>query len=570
MKPILGIDLGTTKCVACVCLGNEFVEIPPVSGRFGGMTILPSVFFQPSSGGPVVGEDALSEAGFDPQFRGQVIRNVKRSMKHNFPEGIKPAKKFRSGNRDFTPAEISSHFLRVLREAAQRETDRLKARPSASGLAWNNWLDEVVITVPAYFSPVERRATREAARLAGFPEAGVHLLDEPVAAALSERIHEQTQQARILVVDLGGGTCDLTLLETGAGGFRELGRFGDNDFGGLEWDLEIAELALRKHPLPSVRHLYGPDGTPDYCRFAHLFAESEEAKKRFGAPESRRFTEFTVQVANPDRPQLDSLGEPVPIGRKEFDELSHRLAEYCGHLADRLIESIKPSELNHKQKQAATWADVDTVLLVGGGSQLGAVRETLQRRLKKPPTIPAGAQLAIARGAAMYGQILSRGINLEGISHPRCPLDFGIMVTPKPEGIMSKVLGRIFGRGAKLPRQNGSAEHLPALKFRALIDRNTQLPFDYRAQFPLDSSDSERMLLEVCFRQYTRQKPSGFIRRLHLLEFGFQRSANPARDRLVVSMRFDENYKLHVTAQCGGKSVTIKKDMDDLEGGERV
>ncbi|MCX7406655.1 MAG: Hsp70 family protein [Planctomycetales bacterium] len=568
MKPIIGIDLGTTKCVASVRLGDEFVEISPVSGRFGGLMMLPSVFVHPSSGKPVVGEDAVREYGSDPNYRGQVIRNVKRWMKLNYPVGGEPAKKFKSGNRDFTPAEVSSHFLRLLRDAAKRETDRLKARPSAHGLDWDNWLDAVVITVPAYFSPIERLATREAARLAGFVEGAVHLLDEPIAAALSEKFHEQTLKERIVVVDLGGGTCDLTLLETGENGFRELGRFGDNEFGGLEWDLELAQLALRKHPLPGVRHLMGDDGTPDYCRYGHLFDEAEKIKKVFCARENRHMKQSTVDVADPDQPKEN--GQAV-INRQEFENLSNHLAQYCGQLADRLIESIDPTDVGATNTDQVSWAYINRVLLVGGGSQLVAVQEALQRRLNKTAslTIPQGSQLSVARGAAMFGQLLAKGVQLEGISHPRSPLDVGIMlipVTAKP-----RFWRRWFGSGIKSSKGDGSPASKPSEIFRPLIKCNVQLPTSVSYKFPLDNNTARIVKLDVCFRQYTRRRPDGVLMLLRSFAFtDLPPCIDPIQDRLHVFMEYDDRYELHVKARVRNQDVTVTIRPDDFRDGVRL
>lgn len=564
MKPILGIDLGTTKCVASVRIVDEFIEIAPVIGRFSSLKVLPSVFIQPASGKPVVGQDAVNEYGSDRRFRGQLIRNIKRWMKYNYPEGDRPARKFRSGNREFSPAEISSQFLRVLRDAALRETDTLKVLPKAKGLDWNNWLDSVVITVPAYFSPVERKATREAARLAGFAEDAVHLIDEPVAAALSQGVHEQAQQERILVVDLGGGTCDLTLLETGPGVFRELGRFGDNEFGGLEWDLELAKLALRKHPLPNVRHLMGDDGTADYCRFSRLFETSEEAKKFFSTPDNRRLTETVIELADQNLDD-DSFGEPVKILRKEFDSATQSLAEYCGKLAERLLESADLPEKQGRGTAHDRWGFVQRVLLVGGGSQLNSVQQSIQRRLAKSAKleIPPAAQLAVARGAAMFGQLLSKNVHLEGISHPRSPHDVGIMVVPKP--VKRPLWSRLFE--SEKPPAPGQK---PTFIFCPLIKCNATLPMDFGCQFPLNNHRSQSVQLDICFRQFTRTKPEGFLRLLRPVVFeDLQLNTASPDDRLQVMMRFDDRYDLHVRAQVRGKDVKVTLRSDDFDGGQR-
>lgn len=544
MKPILGIDLGTTKCVACVRLGNECVEIPPAAGGpYAGMTILPSVFLDVGDGHVVVGEE-VNRKYSDAKYGPQVVRNVKRFMWRNADNGKVPAKIFRYGSRLYSPASISSQFLLELKKAAERETDRLKARPSAKGLDWSNWLDSVVVTVPAYFSSDEREATHQAAELAGFQADGIKLLSEPVAAALAWQAHLQNKRKLVLVVDLGGGTCDLTLLATGEE-LRELGYFGDNQFGGLEWDLSIAEAAVGKSSLRErLLHFFDEDALPDYSKYGDLFKLAEEAKKDFCR--NQQLDEVGVLVSR--RPD-----EFVKISRHDFDAISAGHAEYCGKLADLLIERIAPEDLGWRASRALRWSDIDHVLLVGGGSQIPHVHEVFKQRWGRNIKPIESGQMAVARGAAVYGQLLSQGKKLSGIGKPRCLHDIGIMAQPKTENGVGRRRW-LFWPGSR-SRSNGQPARPKPPVFSRILARNSPLPHAVPKVFRVPHRGLRELFFEISRIRHTRYKPQGFREDLEVQRIDLSSLPPPQdenEDVVKVSMEFDERQRLRVVIICRG------------------
>ncbi len=549
MKPVLGIDLGTTKCVACVRLGDEFVEIPPEVGKDD--KILPSLFIHLRDGTVHVGKVVEREYEQNATYAGEVVRNAKRFMR------LDATYRFESGKKKFSPAEVLAEFLRVLRAAAARYTDRLKQHPAAKDLDWTNWLDSVVITVPAYFSSTERRATKRAAGIAGFPSADVHLLDEPVAAALANGVHLGTKAERVLVVDLGGGTCDLTLLETGGSkGFRELGRFGDNEFGGLDWDCDLAKRAIKQSPLKNTHpDLLGEDGYPDYMRYGTMIRQAERAKINYC--EDDHEVKFTLHLVDPDD---RTFSRAVSLPRSEIDALSNPLCEYVGHLGDRLLESISTDV--KKARSGVKWTEVGQLLLVGGGSQIPGVRAVLTQRWGREVEPPAAAQLAVARGAATYGQIVGQGKRLDGISHPRCPHDIGVMTLPAPTRTWAHWFASVAGR----PSTNGvtSTERI----FQPLLRRNSELPSRFDGWFPL-SSRSHRVEIKVCFVQYTRQRPLGAVQILRKLTLNQLPPLVDARqDGVALEFVYDNDHRLHVKGHVRGKPIEF--DLDDFSGEGRL
>lgn len=550
MKPVLGIDLGTTKCVACVRLGDEFVEIPPDVGKPDKM--LPSLFIHLRDGSVQVGRVVEREYEQNPSYSGQVVRNAKRFMR------LDGSYAFTSGQKKFSPAEVLAEFLRALRKAAENYTDRLKAHPAAKGLDWSNWLDAVVITVPAYYGATERQATKRAARLAGFSPTDVYLLDEPVAAALANGVHTSQEEGRVLVVDLGGGTCDLTLLQTGGPkGFQELGRFGDNEFGGLDWDREISKRAIRKSDLKNLQpDLLGDDGLPDYMRYGEILRAAERAKILYVEDDRRQ--EFVLKLEDPDDP---THARAVTMPRTEFDAVNTPLCEYVGHLADRLLESCGPRPKPEKPPAGVKWPEVQRVLLVGGGSQIPGVQAVLKQRWGGDVTPPPAAQLAIARGAATYGQLLSEGKRLDGLSHPRCPHDIGVMAKPSPHRSWFGWLSSLWGK----PSTNGSAvkeEYVP------LLWRNTQLPARFKGQFSL-SSRNPVVKIQICNLEYTRRKPKGAVNVLKTFKFSELPPITDGRhDMLLLDFEFDLDHCLHVKGSVRGQP--IKASVVDFAGEGRL
>ena len=251
---VLAVDLGTTTCMACVQadgVGEPTVIVPdPIN--YPGAHFMPSAFCMTSSG-PLVGEQAVNKL-MDKRYADDVVRFVKRFMHE--PDTI-----FCSNSKDFTPVQISGIFLHHLKKRAEED---LKTE-----------ISEAVITVPAYFGNVARQATCEAAvKYAGFDQDRVHLLDEPIAAAYGLNLHRSRRERLVMVADLGGGTFDATLLSIGTavkeGGFYELGRDGDSELGGLNWDEEIAKLAVHDLGISPPTEFYKLDNVLLYrnCEIA--------------------------------------------------------------------------------------------------------------------------------------------------------------------------------------------------------------------------------------------------------------------------------------------------------------
>ncbi|MEO8875855.1 MAG: Hsp70 family protein, partial [Polyangiaceae bacterium] len=211
----LGIDLGTTNSVATLLQGEKATHVRMDDGGF----LLPSVVRIDARQNVTVGARARKFFESDPE-------NTHGEFKRLMGSGRKLA--FRAAKIEKTPEQLSASVLGKLRDHAEQA---LGARPTCA-----------VITVPALFELPQIRATSEAARLAGFER--VEHLQEPVASALTAGYGRAEDAAPWMVYDLGGGTFDVSLLETREGVLRVVGHDGDNFLGGRDMDARVLEYVL--------------------------------------------------------------------------------------------------------------------------------------------------------------------------------------------------------------------------------------------------------------------------------------------------------------------------------------
>jgi molecular chaperone DnaK len=458
--PILGIDLGTTKSMACVLPeGDDRPMIIHPDPRLP-PDWMPSVFCMKKDG-PVVGEEARQLLN-DSRYRQDVVQCVKRYMHIG-------GKLFPRYDPQFRALDVSAFILKHLRERAEHQL----GLPPRS-------ITRAVVTVPAYFGYVERRQTRLAARDAGFDYGNVSLLDEPIAAAIGLGLDRQPGARLVMLIDLGGGTLDVTLLRVGAEagecGFTELGRDGHNALGGLNWDEEIAKMAVLEHDLD-------PDALkPDNIA---LYSPAEEIKIFFCT--SRQMDARLLSFYDRDsRKVLDT-----EINRADFVSRTRPLAERCGKICDRLLLGLHESDLaslREKRKRwggllparrlrKVGWGDLDDVIMVGGGSQVDAVQEVIRDRWGRPPTIPDRPQHQVAFGAA-----LCAGRQFEG-SPLRSPHTIGHWYYPqgpsKPRAFKALVL------------RNERIDEKRDIRFRCRVDGMGPTLAVELAEERLDPSDDE-------------------------------------------------------------------------------
>lgn len=241
MGKILGIDLGTTNSAMAIMEKNGPVIVPNSLGD----RITPSVVGFTKSGDVLVGKKAKRGAVMNV---GRTVFSIKRHMGTGHRVNI--------DGREYTPQEISGMILQKLKQDAED--------------FYGEPISDAIICVPAYFTDTQRQATKDAGEIAGFNVRRV--IDEPSAAALAYGLDKMKDQT-ILVYDLGGGTFDVSIIESTSGVFQVLSIHGNNRLGGDDFDQRIID-----HLLKNFRDSHQIDLSDDPIAMQRLKDAAEEAK----------------------------------------------------------------------------------------------------------------------------------------------------------------------------------------------------------------------------------------------------------------------------------------------------
>ena len=359
-----GIDLGTTySTISWYDDSRQEVKPLPLESEDGETTSLRSVVYYAPEGNTVVGEVAWNTRKQDP---GRVIVGIKRKMGDDYQ--TEPI-----DGRRRTPQEVSTDILRTLKDNAEIEMGEA--------------VEDVVITVPAYFGERQCAATMEAAKEAGLNV--LNILSEPHAAAVAYSIEQNMSLSdkHVLVYDLGGGTFDVTLIKpvlpsefkAGVGGVQNLQlntmcKDGNRELGGLDWDEVLIDIVADK-----CMEQFEVDPRLDARNAAVLHDNCEKAKRAL----SKKTTEMVV---------ADLQGHMVEVSREEFEE---RASGLLLQTQMRLEQVLADAEANH----GVTRDQID-VLLCGGSTRMPMVKDMIQQVFNKTPLEYRNPQLLVACGAA--------------------------------------------------------------------------------------------------------------------------------------------------------------------------
>ena len=356
MSKVIGIDLGTTNSCVAVLEGGEPVVIP---NSEGGRTT-PSVVSFTQAGERVVGEAAKRQQAVNAA---RTVLSIKREMGTDYRVKI--------DGKAYTPQEISAMILQKLR----RDAEDFLGEP----------VSQAVITVPAYFTDSQRQATRDAGRIAGLEV--LRIINEPTAAAFAYGLdHGQAQ--KILVYDLGGGTCDVSLIEIGDGVIEVLATSGDNHLGGDDFDERLADYLADE-----FKRTEKIDLRRDKAAMLRVREAAEKAKRELSGQMSTQVTlPFLTQDANGPH-HLD-----VTVTRAQFEGMTRDLVERtCGPVSQVMTDA------------ALSMSDLGQVLLVGGSTRMPAVQEMVKKLTGKVPARNVNPDECVAMGAALQGGKLPAG-----------------------------------------------------------------------------------------------------------------------------------------------------------------
>lgn len=378
--PFIGIDLGTTFSVAAyVDAGGHVVCVPNGEGE----ALTPSAVWLTDDGRTVVGRPAREAAIVQPD---RAALAFKRRMGE-------PGAAVTLGDRTVTPEFLSSRILAALAEDARR---------AAGGVGG------AVITVPAYFGDRQRSATREAARQAGLDL--VAMINEPTAAAIAHAFESyvaaggdpadletasiaSTAPGISVICDLGGGTFDVTAVRVNGNRFDVLATGGSLTLGGNDWDERIAD-ELERHLLS----LGAPDPHHDPHARARMLASACAGKHVLSVKPH-------VEIAAPYENVM-----PMTLARERFEAISDSLLGRVREVIERVIADA-----------ALQWAQVNDLLLVGGGSRMPMIRRLAGDISGLTPNTRLQPDLVIAQGAAVYAAILQvqgRAVETAGDGSP--------------------------------------------------------------------------------------------------------------------------------------------------------
>lgn len=380
---IIGIDLGTTNSLACVCRDGKAILIPNPLGQ----TLTPSVVSVDEDGRICVGAVAKE----------RLISHPKDSAS-SFKRYMGTDKIFTLAGHDFTPQELSSFVLRQLKEDAERFL--------------GEEVTEAVISVPAYFNDNQRYATKEAGRLAGLNVE--RLINEPSAAALAASRISGDEEGSYLVFDLGGGTLDVSVVDYFDNIIEIIAVSGDNRLGGDDFDEAIAR---------------------SFC--AHHQIEYDELEPQMQASLLRLSENCKRELTERDEAELVWEAE-----NKKLTLNNLLLAGLCQRIYDRISQVVT----NALRDSDRTIEDVDDIVLVGGSSKMPVIALYLQNLLKKKPRVIGSPDEVVAMGAGIYAGIKERKQDIKDlVLTDICPFTLGINVrnySQENNPIMSPVIER--------------------------------------------------------------------------------------------------------------------------------
>lgn len=435
MGKVIGIDLGTTNSAMAVYEGNEAKIIANKEGK----NTTPSIVAFTDKGEILVGESAKRQAVTNPE---KTIYSIKRIMGLMFNEDkAKEAEKRlpykivdRNGacaieisGKVYTPQEISAKILMKLKEDAE------------SYLGEN--VTEAVITVPAYFNDSQRKATKEAGTIAGLNV--LRIINEPTSAALAYGL-DKKESEKIMVYDLGGGTFDVTVLETGDNVVEVLATGGDAFLGGDDFDNRVIDFLASEFKSET-----GIEIKNDVMALQRLKEAAENAKKELS---SAMETEINLPFITADATGPKHLVKKLT--RAKFESLTEDLVE---ETISKIEGVIKDAGL--------TKNEISEVVMVGGSTRIPKVQERVKAFINKELNKSVNPDEVVAVGASIQGGVLKGDVK-DVLLLDVTPLSLGIETLG---GVMTKVIDRGTTIPAKKSQVFSTAEdNQPAVSIMVL------------------------------------------------------------------------------------------------------
>ncbi len=464
--PVIGIDLGTTNSCVATLEGGQAVVIPNSEGS----RTTPSVVAFSKDGDRLVGITAKRQAVTNSD---RTILSVKREMGTDWNKSI--------GEEEYTPQEVSAFILQKLKSDAEAYLGQE--------------VKQAVITCPAYFTDAQRKATRDAGRIAGLDV--LRIINEPTAAALAYGVDKEEDQT-ILVYDLGGGTFDVSILEIylvdDQPQIEVKATSGDNRLGGDDFDEVVIEWITSE-----FKKSTGIDLSSDMQAMSRLREAAEKAKIELSGTGTTQINLPFITMRDGQPEHLD-----LSLSRAKFEELIAKLVERTMAPTRRAMKDAGVSK-----------GEVDKVILVGGSTRVPAVQTAIEKEVGKAPFKGVNPDEAVAVGAALQAGII---VGDEGVTDVLL-LD----VTPLTLGI--ETLGGVT---------------------TMMIERNTTIPSRRSEVFSTASDNQPAVEVHVLQGEREFSKDNTTLGRFHLMGIPAAPRGIP---QIEVTFDIDANGIVNVSAK---------------------
>ena len=418
MAKVIGIDLGTTNSCVSVLEGG----IPVVISNAEGGRTTPSIIGFAKGGEQLVGQLAKRQGVTNAE---NTVYSIKRfigrrwedteternRVPYNCMKGRDNTIDVQIRGRTYTPQEVSAMILQKLK----KDAENFLGHP----------IQQVVITVPAYFTDAQRQATKDAGTIAGLEV--LRIVNEPTAAALAYGLDKTDIEQKIMVVDLGGGTFDVSVLQLGNGIYEVKATSGNNHLGGDDFDNEIVRWMIEH-----FRKTENLDLLKDKMALQRLREAAEKAKVELSTMMS---TSINLPFIAADAQGPKHL--EIELTRTKFEEMVAPLIEATLEPVQR---ALKDADLQTK--------DIDRILLVGGSTRIPAVQRVIQDFFGgKELDRSVNPDEAVAMGAAVQAGVVGGDVK-DVLLLDVTPLSLGIET-------LGEVFTKIIERNTTIPTSKG-------------------------------------------------------------------------------------------------------------------